>query len=67
MTEAQKKKVKALVEQIHSFKKDNHKYYRGNVLARLRKQKMRHKNNNESMKVEETEEQATANKQSTCL
>ena len=34
-------RVRGLVEQIHTFKKQNHKHYRANVLARLRKQKLR--------------------------
>jgi hypothetical protein len=41
MSESQKAKVRALVEQIHAFKKHNHKHYRANVLARLRRQKLR--------------------------
>lgn len=66
MSEEEKIEVKSLVEQIHNFKKDNYKYYRGNVLARLRKQKMRNKNSQESMKIEVMEEQTSVNKQANC-
>ena len=62
MAEEHKIQVKALVEQINNFNKDNQRYCRGNVLARLRKQKLKNIKDNEASKIEEVEEQILLNR-----
>jgi hypothetical protein len=46
-------KVKALVEDIHAFKKQNHKYHQGNVLSKLRKRKLKQMIKKQTLEIEE--------------
>jgi len=61
MTEDHKIKLKTLIEQLLNFKKDNH---RDNVLARLKKKKIKKIKDNEAKKMEEVKEDIVFNRYS---
>jgi len=61
MTEDHKIKLKTLIEQLLNFKKDNH---RDNVLARLKKKKIKKFKYNEAEKIEEVKEHIMFNRYS---
>jgi len=61
MTEDHKIKLKTLIEQLLNFKKDNH---RDNVLARLKKKKIKKIKDNEAKKIEEVKEDIVFNRYS---